>query len=351
MVNKESHIFKYFFFALSILVTGCGNNTSEQDRLLPLPNAQNLNPEKRINFLTALINEEDLAELRFERASLYLAVNRNPAALRDIDRAIASDKNNPAYYVIKAKAEFGEGNIEDAMDAALYALEKGVNTSALNLLLGELHYEKDNDVDALRYLQKVLVANPKNYDATYLCGKIYADQSDTAASFLYMDKALKIAPDRKKTYNTYLGLLNQFSLYERAEKIAQAYLEVAEPDAAFSYYLGEILENNKKLDSAMVWFEKSFTQQSHWKPGIKLARYRMKQGDFREAHRLFEQALQQNPAIENGYYELGYLNEYLLGSLDNALNAYENGLAYDTLNNRYPYYINRVKRKIEFQNL
>jgi len=237
------------------------------------------------------------------------------------------------------------------MKAALYALENRENSSALNLLLGELHYEQKNEVDALRYLQKVLIVDPKNYDATFLCGKIYAEQSDTAASFRYLDKALVIAPEKKNTYNAYLGLLNQFSLYDRAEKLAQAYLKVAEPDAAFSYYLGEILENNRKVDSAMVWFEKSFTQQSHWKPGIKLARYRMKQGDFREAHRLFEQALQQNPAIENGYYELGYLNEYLLGSLDNALSAYENGLSYDTLNNRYPYYINRVKRKIEFQNL
>jgi tetratricopeptide (TPR) repeat protein len=200
-------------------------------------------------------------------------------------------------------------------------------------------------------LQKVLVVIPKNFDAVYLCGKIYAEQKDTAASFQYLNKALDIAPTEHKTYNTYLSLLNEFALYGRAENIASKYLNFSEPDAAFSYYLGEILENTGKADSAMVWFEKSYTEQPHWKPGLKLARHRMKQGDYREASRLYENVLEQNPAVENGYYELGYLNEYYLGSLENAVDAYQKGSESDTLNNRYQYYINRVKRKIEFQNL
>ncbi len=333
------------------LLQSCGEKVDVQDKMLPPPNAQNLDPEKRIAYLTEMIDEEDLAPLHYERARLYLTVNRTPAALRDINRALSLDRNNAEYYVVKAKADFFQGNTAEAMQSANFALNKGINSLELNLLLGKLYKQIGNEVESLRYLQKVLVKQPNNYNATFLCGKIYANQNDTAASFQYLRKAIELAPQEKEPYNTFIALLNEYEEYEQALDISEKYLKNNEPDAKFSYYLGALIEQRGMADSAIYWFEKSYTEDAHWQPGIKIARYRMKSGDFTEANRLYEKVLEQNPAIENGYYELGYLNEYVLGDLDRALEAYQKGLEFDTLNNRYPYYINRVNRKIEFQNL
>ncbi|MEM1136727.1 MAG: tetratricopeptide repeat protein [Bacteroidota bacterium] len=315
-----------------------------------MPNEVNMNVDSRIKYLTNLIDDNDLAVYRYERARLYLKIGRNPAALRDINQAIGEKTENIAYYVVKTQAEFSEGNYDEALKAALYAEKNGYASTELKVLLGELYYQKNNKAKALSYLKEVLAEYPDNFNAVFLSGKIYAEQQDTTSSFKYLEQALTLNPDDNRPYETYMKLLNELGLFERSAKVGITYLKYIEPNAAFAYYYGETLEFNKQVDSALVWYEKSFTLQNHWKPGIKLAKFRLRNGDFREAARLYEIALSQNPAIENGYYELGYTYEYYLDQLEEALKAYRNGNEKDTLNNKYPFYMRRVQRKIEFKN-
>ena len=349
-VQQNSNYCNLIILLIVVFLQACGYSLKQEDYLLPLPNDKNMNIEGRIDYLTNLIDDDDRSEYRYERARLYLKADRNPAALRDINRAIELNAKNIKFYVVKARADLGENNYKDALEAAIYAEEKGYSSPELNVLLGELFYRDNNQISALRYLQQALVQFPNNYDAVYLTGKIYAEQKDTAASFNYLEKAIQLEPTSKDPYITYMSLLNDFKLYDKSAELGKNYLMNIEPDAAFSYYYAEILENNNLQDSALFWYEKSFTEQNHWKPGIKLAKARLKNGDFREASRLYKIALEQNPSIENGYYELGYLQEYLLVDLDEALKAYQAGLESDSTNTRYPFYIKRVERKIEFKN-
>ncbi|UZR94005.1 tetratricopeptide repeat protein [Chondrinema litorale] len=336
--------------ATIFLIQACSYSIKQEDYLLPLPDDKNMNLDGRIDYLTNLINDDDKAEFRYERAKLYLKADRNPAALRDINRAISLNTKNVKYYVVKAKADLSESNYKEALEAAQHAEKNGISSPELSVLLGELFYQDGNQISALRYLQEALVNLPNNFDAIYLSGKIYAEQKDTAAAFNYLEKAIKIDTTAKDPYITYMSLLNDYKMYKQSASIGNKYLQAIKPDAAFSYYYAETLENNRQADSSLVWYEKSFTEQNHWKPGIKLARARLKDGDYREAMRLYKICLSQNPSIENGFYELGYINEYLLGDLNEALKAYQSGEVSDTTSTRYPFYVKRVQRKIEFKN-
>lgn len=313
----------YFLF-ISLLFIACQRQEVDST-LAPLPNTTTVSATKQLSFINERIDDDSYgAEYYYHRAKLHSASNELRAAMKDIQAAISLDSSQGHYHFWKAQILNLLNTPRDAINSALKAEQLGYSGVDLDLLLGKLHYLNQNPVQALIHLRRARQINQESAAISYYFGAIYADASDTAQAFNELNEALTLDSTNLNAYTKYIQLTNKVEMVGRSFKLAQQAVKYCKPDEDLSFEIAQLLLTANQVDSAAFWFQKILTQApSSWKANLGMAKYLIAKKQYVEAENYYVTALEYNPNIEGGYYQLGYIYEYYAKDLNKALKYYK----------------------------
>ena len=95
---------------------------------------------------------------------------------------IGNSQNNSYEYQMKqADAAMFKGNIDEAEEYYLRALELSSNDVAVRLELADLYIQKEDTDSAIKYLKEILEVEDQNYNAYKMLYNLYTEAGDTDA--------------------------------------------------------------------------------------------------------------------------------------------------------------------------
>ena len=205
-------------------------------------------PETTLEYLNPLMPAfQNKAEYFALRAGVYMLEENYAAAVADYSMALSLDKNDPgcylnrgiaflrsekfrnavedlsrglrlepasfAFYLERARAYAGLSDYKSAIgDAEFYLRYFSEDQQAISLC-GELNYQDEDYINALKYFNRNLKSDPNNADYYKARGKTYLKTKTYTYAINDLSMALDLKPDDGETY-LYLGLAQ----YETGDK-------------------------------------------------------------------------------------------------------------------------------------
>jgi tetratricopeptide (TPR) repeat protein len=197
-------------------------------------------PEMALDYLNPLMPTfQARAEYYVLRAGLYMQKENYAAAIADYSMALKLDKNKPEYYFNRGLAFLNSEKFKDASDdfskglrlepaGFEYYLERAKAYAGLSdykaavgdaefylgyfpedqkavSLCGELNYQNEDYINALKCFNRNLLSDPNNPDYYKARGKTYLKTKTYTYAINDLSQALDLKPDDGETY-LYLGL-------------------------------------------------------------------------------------------------------------------------------------------------
>jgi tetratricopeptide (TPR) repeat protein len=197
-------------------------------------------PEAALDYLNPLmLTFKDKADYFALRAGLYMMQDNYAAALVDYSMALSLDKNKPEYYFGRGEAFLRSEKFKNAVDDFSkglrmepaqfeYYLERAKASSGLEdyksaigdagfyiglfpedqkaiSLCGELCYLNEDYINALKYFNQNIKADPDNADYYKARGKTYLKTKTYTYAINDLSMSLDLKPDDGDTW-LYLGL-------------------------------------------------------------------------------------------------------------------------------------------------
>ncbi|MGB0523141.1 MAG: tetratricopeptide repeat protein [Flammeovirgaceae bacterium] len=318
----------------------------------PLPSARTIDPQKQLMFINERIEDNSFtAEFYYRRAILNQEANRYRAGMRDIQAAIRLDSSKSEYHFLRAHILSELNTPRDAINSALTAEKMGYSGLELDLLLGKLHFLNQNYGQSLLHLRRARQVSHDNPEISYYFGAIYAQAEDTAQAFNELDNALLLDPKNIDAYVTGIQLANKFNRFRKSQQLAQQSLKNCAPTIDLSYEIAQTLLVTNQVDSAAYWFEKILKEEPEsWKASLGMAKYLIAKKQYIEAEDYYVNALEYNPNIEGGYYQLGYIYEYYAKNYEKALKYYTKAKRLNRGNEEIMLAVERAERKKAYKN-
>lgn len=168
---------------------------------------ENMSNEEILNVLDIKIHKHPKDDnLYYDRAKIYLQLNRVNDAIADLSRAVSINNKEFKYHMLLGDAYFANGDVEHSYKSLQRALELDPDNQEAFLKLGEIaYYSRDYD-RAMENLSKVTAKDPQNRTALFMKGFIYKETSDTTNAILLLRKVCDLYPDYGPAFEE-LGML------------------------------------------------------------------------------------------------------------------------------------------------
>jgi tetratricopeptide (TPR) repeat protein len=322
-----------------------------QERTAPLPAQEEEALAKKISYMNDVIEDyPNVAEYYFRRAVLNLEAKKENLAQRDIEQAISLDSTKSEYYFIKAKIHEIRDEYKASLEAIQKAESKGFSQIEADMLMGKMCYYVKDYAKAASYLGKVQEVLPNLSEMRYYRGLTYFQTQDTANAVIYLNQAIDLKKDYKEAYRALIDLYNNYGAYKTAIRYSQRAIQNCEKDASFFYAYGKSLWGLRSYDSSMVLYNQAFELDSTiWQAGYQLGLYCVNKKNYVAAEKYLSKVLVQKPDIEKGHYLLAAIYEFHLKRLTDALRHYQRASAMDRENTQIQLDIQRVVKKIEYE--
>jgi tetratricopeptide (TPR) repeat protein len=245
--------------------------------------------------------------------------SRDTVSERRTESQIASS------FTEQGRKAMAEGNIETALAAFRFALERDPNQLDAHLGIGDIHQIRGDYVKAADEYAVAVQKQPTNFDANYKLGLIYHLLNRVRDAITTYLSALAINP------NSFDANLN----------LATAYLQIRQPALALPYAEKAVQLNADSQaarincgavysalgrDEDAVLSYRSAADLGEISPqlAVNLANALIKVGGYQRAINTLETVIRRDPKPE--YYErLGYAY-FKLGEFDQSMEAYERSL-------------------------
>ncbi len=183
---------------------------------------------------------------------------------------------------------------------------------------GELIAQSDKDTDPIEkkkktdqakiYLKKALVLYPKYSNAYLLLGNAYLKgDKDYPTAFHYYKQGMVMYPGYTLAYNNMKILMGNWKDYAAQRDSILSYLKSAPNDPVPYYFMGSLMENLNKPDSALFEYKKALTlvpgfAEALLQTGMIYGKYfnRLDSSIF-----YLEKSINANPDIAESYENLG----------------------------------------------
>ena len=113
------------------------------------------------NDFERITTQQLTANFYYERGQLEIKCRMFPAALNDMERAIALSPNDPILYAECASLNYRVNQIDDAIHYAQKAIALDSNFADAYRIMGICHEQKGNKAEAKKYLNKALSLGDK----------------------------------------------------------------------------------------------------------------------------------------------------------------------------------------------
>ncbi|MDB5281051.1 MAG: hypothetical protein JWO06_126 [Bacteroidota bacterium] len=286
------------------------------------------------------------AFLYFKRAQIYEGNKDYKAAVNDMFHVLMLDSLRPEFFLYAAElskktseprrgiALMDKAIASDSGNVAFY-----VKAAELAFIDTSLH---GNYLIALNYLDEAIGKDPQNADIYFYKGNVFKEIGDTTKALSAFQTATELNP---KFYNAYvqLGLLLQKRKDKNAEKYLDNAIKVSDKPEDALYAKANMLKEEgvgladanqeakakEKFIKAIECF-KQVVELDHRNAeacmGIGFTYYQM--DSLHEAFRYYEMATRIEPTYAGAYYSQGLVMEEL-GRTKEAIMYYQNCLNID----------------------
>ena len=309
-----------FLITLLLSLSGCKGSGD----------TQNMSNDEILKVLSIQIHRHPKDDhLYYDRAKIYLELDRVNDAIADLSRAIALNDKEPSYHMLLGDAYFANGNVEASYKSLQRALDLAPDNQEAILKLGEIaFYSRDYD-RAMENLSKVTAKDPQNRTALFMKGFIYKETGDTSNAITLFRKVCDLYPDYEPAFEE-LGVL--YSAHN--DPLAVEYLTTAiriEPQNTNALYaLAMFYQELNQVDKAEELYKQILDINANHKEAwhnrgyIQLFTY----GDYEEAVDYLTHAIQCDSTFAEAWVNRGCAYE-LMGDKRQALDDFRHALDLD----------------------
>lgn len=354
---QSKHLIDYIFIGLLVLLNWRCLPVSEKESMPPLPNESNTDVEKKINYLSKIIqNNQANAEVFYQRAALNLSIGKENLALADIDRALTLKSDQAEYYYLKALALDQKGDFANALAAArkaqLLEQQEGILPSPTSFqFIGKLYYLQKDTAQARRYLVAAQQAFPDHAEIYYYLGLLGKDAGDSARAVGFLKKAIELQPNYPEVYLSLIDFYKKRGNKRQAiAAAAQAVESCPNQPKLMEIYADLLITNQEREALAIQWYRRAADMWTdNWRLHYIVGMYYYRKQVYREAEKYLKTALANKPNLEKALYSLGMIYEYQQHNLPEALAQYEKAAQITPYDTTVTYSVRRVKRKIAYE--
>jgi tetratricopeptide (TPR) repeat protein len=225
-------------------------------------------------------------DLPLERANALFMARRFAEARTASQEILHADRRNSAALKIKANSEYLLGEFEQAVSTFISLLDQHPGDYEAAYMLGRIYYQETRIDQAMGQFERVVKLNPQYYkawDNLGLCWQARGDNQRAIAHFLHAIKLVeKDHPEYDWAYANLADLLVQTGDAEAAFSAA-AKAANRNPGSARNFYIGaKALEKLGKTELCLNWLQRAAAlDPSYSEAQYMLSRvyYRMGQTD------------------------------------------------------------------------
>ncbi len=165
------------------------------------------------DYSMALSLDKTDPDVWFSRGAVWLHSAKYKNAAEDFTRGLRADPARFEFYLARARAYAGLRDYNAAVNDVKTYLEYFADDQNATALCGEMHFLNGDYINALKYFNKNLKADPDNPACHKARGKTYLKTKTYAYAINDLSMSLDLKPDDGETW-MYLGLAK----YETGEK-------------------------------------------------------------------------------------------------------------------------------------
>lgn len=281
------------------------------------------NMDKAINeFRQAVDRRPNYAPAQLALAKLYYLKREYANSIAAADRVLAATQARPSpdAILVKALAQAGAGQVDNAQTLLEQAVKVYPNIADLQFELGRIYLSKRQMPQAEAAFRKAVEAKPTDFKGVTGLAEIYASQGR-------MDYAIDFLKQKVATVENPVLLRNAIgNLYVRKGDLDAAlnnYLELSKtvPDSSdLNMRIGEVYRRKGDLQSAVTYMQRSSElDPNNLVPLMQTATILDEMGRTREATAAYQKALQIDSENIVALNNLAYMQAETGGDLDLAL--------------------------------
>ena len=352
--SRHSHWGLLLFLMLSFLAC---TPTEDDQPMPPLPNSTNNDTDKKIAYLSKIIQDNQAnADVFYQRALLNLSIGKENLALFDIDRALALKNNEPNYYWVRAlaldqKADFA-GALSAARKAEVLNLERGIQPSPNTFkLMGKWYYLQKDTAAARRYLASAQQSFPDHAEVYYYLGLLSKDVNDSVRTVSHLRTAIDLQPNYPEAYTALIDFYRKRGSRRAATAVAaEAVEQCPNQPRLMENYADLLMLSEDRESAAMRWYQQAADLlPENWRLNYIVGMYHYRERHYNQAEKYLKNALAVKPDLEKALYGLGTIYEYQRKNLPEALAQYERAAQIAPYDTTVTYSVRRVKKKIAYE--
>ena len=197
-----------------------------------------------------------------------------------------------AGYNNLSNAYYKQGNVKEAIQTALKAIELEPDYGVAHYNLGNLYAGQGRIELAQRHFEEALRLYPNYAEVHANLGQLIAERGDLANGIRYFQKAIELNPSLGRAHLNLGVALAKQGRTEAAIRPLREAVRLAPDSVEYHYYLGSVYAELGRLDEAARAFNDALLVRSDFAPAHQsLAQVLSSQGKKDEALRHYQEAL------------------------------------------------------------
>jgi tetratricopeptide (TPR) repeat protein len=304
-----------------MLLSSCGNKTPQQDH--PAYHNPVVRP-----YTDSIAGDPDHAEYYFRRAEALTEIKSDSLALIDVEKALSLDKNNAQYTFTIGYLQLQLGQVKQSIKTLQHNLEQSPGNINTRMVLAKAFIADSKPEAAAEQINKILAATPQHGGALMIMADIKASQKDTTAAISIL-KNILIADPRNYDASYQLGDWYKAANNEAAITQYNYTYSLDTNDVNPLFEIGDYFEQKNQMNKAKEAYiyciqkDRDFTDAY-----FRLGKIYMNEGLNDKALRHFDLAIHTMPNNAEAYYYKGLCFEKM-NSKDSATVAFNQALVFD----------------------
>jgi len=267
--------------------------------------------EASLEFRNAIQIDEKLASAHWGLARAYEGLQRFQEAFEELRKTTDLDKDNldarvklGNYYIAAAKGH--PELVGEAERMAKEILAKDANHVEGHILLGSVHYARNEREQAFAEINHAIELDPKRVESYLSLARYYIVINDKTKAEETFQRAISVNQNSALAHTEYGKYLVQLNRQAEAEAEMTKAVEVEPSNRASRFILASFYLVNKQLDKAEVAY-KALAELDREKPEGRavLADFYSSINRLDEAIAIYQEIVAKSPDFTQGRYRLG----------------------------------------------
>ncbi len=317
-------LIKKYFFILVVIGIGLGCRQSYRQHSMVETNPDKIaTTQQSFQYVNELIEETGGSpELYFKKARLAAKLQDWSTAGEAVERFFEMHEPTAEALLIKAKAGFNQGKIEEAQGVAEMLFEQGYTSIELNEFLYELYFSKGEFLKSLDQINLALEKKPGDAEYQFWRAKNYLQINDTSSALDNMRAAFNNGYRSIEAWTGYLDLLNNIGREEEAISMAEnAIKKFPENTELRLIYVDMLIKKNQYAIAENILHDLINQQKSLSRSYTCLGRIKRAEHRYDSAIYYTNRAIDENPSHLPAYYLKAAIYR-MLGRFQRALGVY-----------------------------